>query len=92
MLIEILSHALVMVHAIIGNLHQKQIQSYTVFGRLYLFNKIYMFVSCVSFEYFVGAILYDNPLVALVSFPGFLFRLIAMMDRMLVSGVKLMLN
>lgn len=82
-LVEVVSHAVVMYLSEVRGVHQKQMGYQYAIVRLYLGDKRFLSWACFSFEGFgLGLIVGSVPL-ALVSLPGFVFRALANLARLL---------
>merc|ERR1719188_135747 len=81
-LVELVSHGTVMFLSEVLGVHQKQMGYDYAIVRKYLSDKRYLFWACVSFEGFgLGLIVNSTPL-ALLSLPGFTFRAVANLTRL----------
>ena len=88
MFVEILSHGVVMIQSEVYGVHQKEMRANSWLVRTYLGNKAVLGWSCISFE-LTGLMLfldYPFPLV-LLALPGFIFRALANLRRLLDATV-----
>eukprot|EP00515_Schizochytrium_aggregatum_P016471 CAMPEP_0202108258 /NCGR_PEP_ID=MMETSP0965-20130614/20034_1 /ASSEMBLY_ACC=CAM_ASM_000507 /TAXON_ID=4773 /ORGANISM="Schizochytrium aggregatum, Strain ATCC28209" /LENGTH=201 /DNA_ID=CAMNT_0048677493 /DNA_START=11 /DNA_END=616 /DNA_ORIENTATION=- len=75
--VEVLSHGVVMYKSEVGGFHQKEMESTSPIVRSYLDKKAVLFWSCASFEGFSLGLVLSQPAWALPFLPGFLFRSLA---------------
>jgi len=76
-LVELVSHGVVMYKSELGGFHQKEMESNSKVVRLYLDDKRFLFFACASFEAFSLSVVLGQPVLSLISLPGFLFRSLA---------------
>mmetsp|Transcript_16092 Transcript_16092/g.28578 ORF Transcript_16092/g.28578 Transcript_16092/m.28578 type:complete len:206 (-) Transcript_16092:638-1255(-) len=81
-LVEIVAHSVVMVKSELGGVHQKEMPSPYKIVQLYLTNKPILFSSCVAFEAATLSIIMNNQTLLMVFLPGFLFRSVANILRL----------
>lgn len=81
-LVEVVSHGVVMYKSEMGGFHQKEMESKSWFVRKYLDDKRVLFWSCLSFEVVSLTLVVSRPLWATPFLPGFVFRAIANVIRL----------
>lgn len=81
-LVEIISHGVVVYYAEVVGVHQKKMGFDYAVVRLYLGDKRWLFWGCASFEAFAVGLVVNIMPVALISLPGFVFRAIANVTRL----------
>lgn len=82
-LVEVAAHSLVMVLSEFLGVHQKQMGFDYQVVRLYLGDKRILFWACVSFEMLGIGLVADVKILVLLGLPGFLFRAVANVCRMI---------
>lgn len=81
MLVEIISHASVLIVASVTNTHQKELGMGLWIIRAYLGSKPCLFWACLSYEVLLVGLIMNIPTVVIVCLPGFLFRAVAVSCR-----------
>ena len=83
LLVEILAHGIVMYLSEVRGVHQKKMGFDWWIVQTYCDNKPVLFWSCLSFETFGLGLIINLPVVVLLSAPGFLFRAVANICRLM---------
>lgn len=93
LVVEIVAHAVVCYFAEVKKIHQKKMGHQYLIVRLYLDYKQILTYACFSFEFFLLGIILNGSnylsrptifaSISIVAFPGFMFRIIANLFRLL---------
>eukprot|EP00929_Paragymnodinium_shiwhaense_P099426 TRINITY_DN61062_c0_g1_i1.p1 TRINITY_DN61062_c0_g1~~TRINITY_DN61062_c0_g1_i1.p1 ORF type:complete len:206 (-),score=35.25 TRINITY_DN61062_c0_g1_i1:210-827(-) len=82
-LVEIVAHGVVMYLSEVVGMHQKKMGFDYTAVKLYLGDRKLLFWGCVSFEMVGLALIVDVPLAVFLGLPGFVFRAVANLCRLL---------